>query len=105
VALGAPKQELFANLAVCRASGVMFVCIGAALDFIAGASIRAPDMVQKSGLEWAWRLAQEPRRLARRYARSLLYYATYLSRGPDDRHLRIDRRKRNSGPPPAWRMR
>ena len=37
VALGAPKQELFANLAVCRAPGVIFICIGAALDFIAGA--------------------------------------------------------------------
>jgi exopolysaccharide biosynthesis WecB/TagA/CpsF family protein len=105
VALGAPKQELFANLAVCRSTGVLYVCIGAALDFLAGSSKRAPEFVRRTGFEWAWRLVQEPRRLAGRYARSLVYYLSYRLGGADDRHLKVDRRRRDLGPPPAWRMR
>ncbi|MEQ1717712.1 MAG: WecB/TagA/CpsF family glycosyltransferase [Hyphomicrobium sp.] len=68
VALGAPKQEVFAERA--RAQGVAcgFVCIGAALDFIAGTQIRAPQAMRDNGVEWIWRLATNPRRLFRRYA-------------------------------------
>jgi len=100
VALGAPKQELFANLAVSRAPHVMFVCIGAALDFIAGASRRAPTLWQRAGLEWAWRVLQEPRRLAARYARSLAYYFRYRMAGADDRMLRVERRRRSDSASP-----
>lgn len=68
VALGAPKQELFAERA--RAQGIQcgFVCVGAALDFLAGAQIRAPETLRNGGLEWLWRLASNPRRFVRRYA-------------------------------------
>lgn len=68
VALGAPKQEIFAQRA--REKGVPcgFVCIGAAIDFIAKEQIRAPQTLRNSGLEWVWRLATNPRRFARRYA-------------------------------------
>jgi exopolysaccharide biosynthesis WecB/TagA/CpsF family protein len=68
IALGAPKQEVFAERA--RAQGVNcgFVCIGAALDFIAGTQVRAPEAMRDNGLEWVWRLATNPRRLAKRYA-------------------------------------
>lgn len=68
IALGAPKQELFAERA--RKAGVNcgFVCVGAALDFIAGTQMRAPQFMRDYGLEWVWRLANNPRRLARRYA-------------------------------------
>jgi exopolysaccharide biosynthesis WecB/TagA/CpsF family protein len=104
VALGAPRQELFANLAVCRAPGVMFVCVGAALDFIAGHSRRAPPLWQRTGFEWAWRLLSEPRRLAARYGRSLLYYFRYLFRGADDRMLRVDRRRGDDVRPPIWHL-
>lgn len=69
VMLGAPKQEVFAARAVERGVRCGFVCVGAAADFIAGRQVRAPGMLQKSGLEWAWRLAQDPRRLGMRYAR------------------------------------
>jgi len=69
VALGAPKQELFAARGVAHGVPCGFVCIGAALDFIANAQVRAPQMVQKHGLEWAWRLLQNPRGLGARYAR------------------------------------
>jgi exopolysaccharide biosynthesis WecB/TagA/CpsF family protein len=69
VALGAPKQELFAALAASRGVPVTFVCVGAALDFLAGQQVRAPQFMQRHGLEWLWRLAGDPRRLAARYAR------------------------------------
>jgi N-acetylglucosaminyldiphosphoundecaprenol N-acetyl-beta-D-mannosaminyltransferase len=46
------------------------VGVGAAFDFHAGTKRRAPDWMQRSGLEWAHRLASEPRRLAGRYVRT-----------------------------------
>jgi N-acetylglucosaminyldiphosphoundecaprenol N-acetyl-beta-D-mannosaminyltransferase len=69
VALGAPRQELFAARALDELNGTGLLCIGAALDFIAGTQARAPSITQKIGLEWAWRMLREPRRLAPRYAR------------------------------------
>jgi len=82
VALGAPKQELFAHAAVQhRPSGVTYICIGAALDFISGRSKRAPLLFQSTGTEWVWRFIQEPRRLGMRYARSMAYYIGYLLKG------------------------
>jgi exopolysaccharide biosynthesis WecB/TagA/CpsF family protein len=67
VALGAPKQELFADFAKRLLPNISFVCIGAGLDFIAGAQVRAPDWMQCWGLEWLWRAARDPRRLLYRY--------------------------------------
>ena len=69
VALGAPKQEIFAARAMAAELGAGMVCIGASLDFIGGAQLRAPRMLRVAGLEWVWRLATNPRRLAMRYAR------------------------------------
>jgi exopolysaccharide biosynthesis WecB/TagA/CpsF family protein len=80
VALGAPKQELFADTAATWSPGVTFVCIGAALDFIAGTQKRAPRLVQTIGFEWAWRLMHDPRRLSKRYVRSALYLFRYVAR-------------------------
>lgn len=77
VALGAPKQEVFAEFARRWAPSVTFVCIGAALDFIAGGQRRAPQPLQAMGLEWLWRLMHDPRRLTKRYALSALYLARY----------------------------
>ena len=68
VALGAPKQELFAAHVAAIAPHLGFICIGAGLDFIAGSQVRAPGIVQRVGMEWFWRLATNPSRLARRYA-------------------------------------
>ena len=67
VALGAPKQELFADLGKSLLPNVSFVCIGAGLDFIAGAQMRAPRWMQRWGLEWLWRAAGDPQRLLYRY--------------------------------------
>src|SRR5260370_24054321 len=68
VALGAPRQELFAARCLDQLNGTGLLCIGAALDFIAGTQNRAPSLTQKVGLEWAWRMLPEPRRLGPRYA-------------------------------------
>lgn len=71
VALGAPKQEIFAARCLDELPGVGLVCIGAALDFIAHTQDRAPAITQKIGLEWAWRMLSNPRRLGPRYARCM----------------------------------
>jgi exopolysaccharide biosynthesis WecB/TagA/CpsF family protein len=78
VALGAPKQETFAAFARQWAPDVVFVCIGAALDFIGGNQMRAPEIMQKTGLEWFWRLVHDPKRLTRRYALSALFLVRYV---------------------------
>lgn len=78
VALGAPKQEIFAHTAVAAAPEVVFLGIGAGLDFLAGAQRRAPSILQDAGLEWLWRLAADPRRLGGRYWRSAKYLAGLL---------------------------
>jgi exopolysaccharide biosynthesis WecB/TagA/CpsF family protein len=67
VALGAPKQELFADRAKRLQPNISFVCIGAGLDFIAGTQVRAPHWMQRWGLEWLWRAASDPHRLLYRY--------------------------------------
>ncbi len=66
--VGSPRQEMVARalLQRGRARGTA-LCVGASLRFLSGEEARAPGLVQHAGLEWAWRLAQDPRRLARRY--------------------------------------
>jgi exopolysaccharide biosynthesis WecB/TagA/CpsF family protein len=54
------------------------LCIGASLDFIAGKQRRAPAILQRWGLEWAWRLALSPRRLALRYIRCAMIFSKLL---------------------------
>ena len=68
VGLGAPKQELWMARNRHRMPHVRrLVAVGATLDFEAGRVARAPAWVSRVGLEWAYRLATEPRRLWRRY--------------------------------------
>lgn len=67
VALGAPKQELFIARARAGMGPVVAVGVGASLDFLAGALQRSPAWMSRVGLEWLYRLGQEPRRLWRRY--------------------------------------
>jgi N-acetylglucosaminyldiphosphoundecaprenol N-acetyl-beta-D-mannosaminyltransferase len=72
VALGAPKQELWADK-VQHELNAAIICVGAGVDFIAGTVIRAPRFMRRLGMEWLWRAASEPRRLGRRYARIVLW--------------------------------
>lgn len=67
VALGCPKQERL----IAEWSGIapqaLWVGIGGSLDFFAGRKRRAPEWAQRFGMEWCFRMAQDPRRLASRY--------------------------------------
>lgn len=67
IALGAPKQEIIAIRGRELVPGCGFASIGAGLDFIAGAQVRAPSWMRKFAMEWFWRMIKNPRRLARRY--------------------------------------
>jgi N-acetylglucosaminyldiphosphoundecaprenol N-acetyl-beta-D-mannosaminyltransferase len=67
VAFGAPKQELFLHRSRAAIRPAVGIGVGAGFDFVAGRLRRAPRWISKSGLEWLFRLAQEPRRLAKRY--------------------------------------
>ena len=67
VGLGKPRQELWiAEYGIATEARVL-LAFGAVVDFLAGRVTRAPRWVADHGLEWAWRLALEPRRLATRY--------------------------------------
>ncbi|WP_428483691.1 WecB/TagA/CpsF family glycosyltransferase [Rhodopila sp.] len=68
LAVGSPRQEhLAAAIAATGAATGTGLCIGAALAFLTGAQRRAPVAMQHAGLEWLFRLATNPRRMARRY--------------------------------------
>ncbi len=72
--LGAPKSEILA--AEIREWGIdrpSLFCCGASLEFLTGAQSRAPKPVRGLGLEWAWRLVTNPRRMASRYASDALF--------------------------------
>lgn len=66
VGLGAPKQEKWMAAHQGRVEGLM-IGVGAGFDYYAGNIERAPEWMQKSNLEWVYRLLQDPRRLIGRY--------------------------------------
>jgi len=67
VGMGAPKQELLMYRFEKQYAPAVALGIGAAIDFIAGTVKRAPRWMANNGLEWAYRLSREPKRLWRRY--------------------------------------
>lgn len=67
VGLGMPKQELWIDRVDEYLPGKALLAVGAAFDFLAGTKKQAPRWMQRAGLEWFYRLLQEPRRLWRRY--------------------------------------
>jgi len=69
VGIGVPKQDKWMARMRGRLDAPVLVGVGAAFDFHAGLIPQAPDALQRLGLEWAFRLVQEPRRLWRRYLR------------------------------------
>jgi N-acetylglucosaminyldiphosphoundecaprenol N-acetyl-beta-D-mannosaminyltransferase len=70
VGLSTPKQERWMAEHRARLEAPVLVGVGAALDFHAGVVRQAPRFMQRSGVEWLFRLAMEPRRLWRRYLRN-----------------------------------
>ncbi|HTR72787.1 MAG TPA: WecB/TagA/CpsF family glycosyltransferase [Solirubrobacteraceae bacterium] len=69
VGTGQPKQEQWMHRMRPRLHAPLLVGVGAAFDFHAGLVPQAPPWMQRHGLEWAYRLRREPKRLWRRYAR------------------------------------
>jgi N-acetylglucosaminyldiphosphoundecaprenol N-acetyl-beta-D-mannosaminyltransferase len=67
VGMGSPKQEHVIQAARGLLPKAWMMGVGISFSFVAGTVKRAPPWIQRSGFEWLWRLAQEPRRLARRY--------------------------------------
>jgi exopolysaccharide biosynthesis WecB/TagA/CpsF family protein len=68
LAVGSPQQELIAHQLKTRGVARGFaICVGASINYITGVEKRAPEWVQRLALEWLYRLAHSPRRLARRY--------------------------------------
>jgi len=66
VALGAPRQEKWIAENLAKVPSVkVAIGVGGAFDFLSGKIRRAPVFMQKMGLEWFWRLMQEPKRLPR----------------------------------------
>jgi N-acetylglucosaminyldiphosphoundecaprenol N-acetyl-beta-D-mannosaminyltransferase len=90
VGTGQPKQEKWMYRVRPRLAAPLLVGVGAAFDFHAGLVSQAPPWMQRSGLEWVYRLSREPRRLWRRYARYnprflagfLLQYLRHLRHRP-----------------------
>lgn len=80
IGLGMPKQELWMAAHQGRIEATAMIGVGAAFDFHAGMKPRAPRWMQVSGLEWAFRLGCEPRRLARRYVIDNGLFLLYLCR-------------------------
>jgi N-acetylglucosaminyldiphosphoundecaprenol N-acetyl-beta-D-mannosaminyltransferase len=70
VGLSTPKQERWMAAHVARVGAPVLVGVGAAFDFLAGVKRQAPPWMRRAGLEWAFRMATEPRRLAPRYLRN-----------------------------------
>ncbi len=75
VGLGSPKQDLWMALHRPYLNAPLLIGVGAAFDMIAGVKKQAPRWMQRSGLEWLYRLLQEPGRLGRRY---LIYNPRFL---------------------------
>ena len=69
VGIGVPKQEKWMAQMRPRLDAPLLLGVGAAFDFHAGLVPQAPTWVQRAGMEWAFRLVQEPRRLWKRYLR------------------------------------
>jgi N-acetylglucosaminyldiphosphoundecaprenol N-acetyl-beta-D-mannosaminyltransferase len=79
VGLSTPKQERWMAEHVERLGGPVIIGVGAAFDFHAGRKRQAPRWMQRSGLEWLFRLLSEPRRLYRRYLLNIPLFAGYLA--------------------------
>ena len=80
VAMSSPRKEYFLGERG-AALGVPFAMgVGGSIDVVAGVTRRAPRILQRAGLEWAYRLAQEPRRLMRRYITTNARFALMVLR-------------------------
>lgn len=80
VAFGNPKQEKWIGMYGRDLAIPVMIGVGGTLDFITGNTKRAPEWMQRAGLEWLHRLLMEPRRLWRRYAVDMVGFGTFFLR-------------------------
>jgi N-acetylglucosaminyldiphosphoundecaprenol N-acetyl-beta-D-mannosaminyltransferase len=93
VGLSTPKQERWMAQHVGRLRAPVLIGVGAAFDFHAGLKRQAPRWMQRSGLEWTFRFATEPRRLAGRYLKNNPRFVLLAVA----QHLGLDRQRRPKG--------
>lgn len=72
IGLGAPKQETWAFNHRFELNTAVALCVGGTIDFLAGEQTRAPVIIRRMGVEWIWRMATNPGRLAKRYFKDSL---------------------------------
>ncbi|MDZ4860910.1 MAG: WecB/TagA/CpsF family glycosyltransferase [Candidatus Hydrogenedentes bacterium] len=80
VALGCPKQEVWLQNHGPSCGAPVMLGVGGSFEFVSGRVRRAPVWMQNAGMEWIWRLTQEPRRLWRRYLIEDLLFFRLLGR-------------------------
>jgi N-acetylglucosaminyldiphosphoundecaprenol N-acetyl-beta-D-mannosaminyltransferase len=80
VAFGCPKAEKWLATHYAELGVPVAIGVGATIDFLAGRVKRAPLWMQRGGVEWIYRLCQEPRRLFKRYATDLWYFGGAMAR-------------------------
>lgn len=81
--LGSPKQEFFIESYLHDFDVNVVLCVGAAIDFLAGSINRAPAAMRRLGLEWLYRLSKEPKRFSKRYLRDLEFFYLVFKYGND----------------------
>ena len=86
VGLGCPKQEFFVHRNAEKLKGLAVIGLGGTFNFICGHISRAPKWMQRLGMEWIFRILQEPKRLFMRYFIDAFYLAAYFLREPFRRH-------------------
>jgi N-acetylglucosaminyldiphosphoundecaprenol N-acetyl-beta-D-mannosaminyltransferase len=80
VGFGCPKQEKWISMHYQNLGVPVSVGVGGTIDFLAGHRKRAPRWMQQSGVEWIFRMAQEPRRLFKRYCHDLWFFAGAIAK-------------------------
>lgn len=80
VCLGCPRQETWMSEHHDRLNAKVLLAVGQAFDLIAGRTSRAPEILRRSGLEWLFRLCQEPARLWKRYLVTNVLFSLLLLR-------------------------
>lgn len=80
IGLGTPKQELWMAEIAPRLDGAVCLGVGAAFDVHTGRVAEAPPWIRRAGFEWAFRITQEPRRLALRYLKAIPRFLALIAR-------------------------
>ena len=101
VALSVPKSERLIQEIRASAPDAWWIGVGASFDFVSGVLVRAPSLMQRTGLEWLYRMTQDPKRLLRRYLRDDLPYAALMFFNAIRRRLAPQRAASASTAPPT----